>query len=371
MTTKIVQPEARLPSTPIVLSSQAGEISVVGSTNPHATPNLFSSEPAAETLVEFDPTVVRGSMARRSILRESEGQAIPDAQEAAAFVLPERSLEFLRERAIEFTALNEWIFLAAETLLDIEKARIATSHRIGAYERTKGGANVKVPTIDANLETLRSIMERLEVEEGACVKQLDKTLRQHPLGRLQAETNGFGAKQYGRLLGALGNPFWAGTPHDYDPKKSFPRRGPAQLWAYCGFDPINGLGRKRAKGQLANWNSAAKMRAWVIAKQVEKTPKSPYRTVYVETKVKYADAVHLVECAQCSLCKNCGNPLTQFPREHLAQYGCGTRKPAYAPPGSPLKKSHIQARALRAVAKEVLRDLYNEARDWHYGVERA
>ena len=336
-------------------------------TNSHTMPKAAASQAGEPEVVEFDPTPVRGSSARRHNLREGVGHQGDVAQAATACPLPQRSREYLRSAAIEYAAASEWIYLSAETLLDTEKARIATSHRIGAYERAKGGADVLIDSVDANLSTLQDIMAGLIKTEEACVKQLARVLKDHPLGPLQAETHGFGAKQFGRLLGALGNPFWAGNPNDDDPQRSFPREGPAQLWAYCGFDPIGGLARKRQKGELANWNSAAKMRAWVIAKQVEKTPKSPYRTVYVETKAKYAGALHVVECAQCSLCANCGHPLTQFPRDHLATYGCGARKPAYAPPGSLLKPSHVQARALRAVAKEVLRDLYNEARDWHYG----
>ena len=81
------------------------------------------------------------------------------------------------------------------------------------------------------------------------------------------------------------------------------------------------------------------MRAYLAAESCMKQRESPYRAVYDATRVKYADAVHSAECARCG------------PSGHPAM------------PGSALSDGHKHARGLRAVAKEILRDLWREARD--------
>lgn len=86
----------------------------------------------------------------------------------------------------------------------------------------------------------------------------------------------------------------------------------SQLWAYCGYhvlptnqsycdtqdapvggDPsqsnqdssdlhpiLVGVAPKRQRGKQSNWNSTAKMRAYLIAESCMKQRRSPYRTVY-------------------------------------------------------------------------------------------
>jgi hypothetical protein len=72
-----------------------------------------------------------------------------------------------------------------------------------------------------------------------------------------------------------------------------------------------------------------------------KTMHSPYREVYDATRVKYADAVHTTPCARCG------------PKN----------KPA--PVGTPLTAGHQHARAIRAMSKEILRDLWRESSRLH------
>ena len=72
-----------------------------------------------------------------------------------------------------------------------------------------------------------------------------------------------------------------------------------------------------------------------------KCPASPYRAVYDDTRAKYADATHQHPCARCG------------PKGKPAQ------------PGTPLSDGHKHARALRNVAKEILKDLWREARRIH------
>lgn len=65
------------------------------------------------------------------------------------------------------------------------------------------------------------------------------------------------------------------------------------------------------------------------------------RAVYDDTRAKYADAVHAVPCVRCG---PAGQP---------------------APTDSPLSAGHQHARALRAIAKTILRDLWREAAAIH------
>lgn len=126
-----------------------------------------------------------------------------------------------------------------------------------------------------------------------------------------------------------------------------------------------GVAAARARGQRANWSATAKMRAFNIAESIGKQLVkpchtvtnedgkyayavhvddcrcSPYRVLYDETRAKYADAVHKVECKRCG------------PKS----------KPAL--PGSPLSARHNEARAYRAVSKALLRDLWREAKRIH------
>jgi hypothetical protein len=68
---------------------------------------------------------------------------------------------------------------------------------------------------------------------------------------------------------------------------------------------------------------------------------SPYRETYDKTRVKYAEAVHEAPCTRCG------------PKGHPAAIG------------TPLSAGHQHARAMRAMSKEILRDLWREARRLH------
>ena len=89
-------------------------------------------------------------------------------------------------------------------------------------------------------------------------------------------------------------------------------------------------------------NPTSKMRAYLIATSCVKQ-KGKFRGIYDAEREHYADAVHDVECKRCG------------PKGKPAQ------------PGSPLSKGHQHARALRKVSKEILRDLWLVAREYHTG----
>jgi ribosomal protein L37E len=216
----------------------------------------------------------------------------------------------------------------ADLLDDLERSRIATENRLRAVRDVKGLAG------SPEEERLDAIAMGLAVAERQATNELRKAVKAHPLGPWVGAQMGVGVKQAGRLLGVLGDP-----AHRFDPETGeVVPRTVSQLWSYCGYGDASR--QRRRRGEKANWNADLKTRAYLIAesciKQVGKG--SPYRAVYDEARAKYADAVHAEECRRCG---PSGSP---------------------APAGSPLSDGHKHARALRAVAKTFLRDLWEEAR---------
>lgn len=208
-------------------------------------------------------------------------------------------------------ALDEW-----------EALRIASENRLRDLESRGDAAD------QTYMLVLRTAVENARSSEHSLTLAIQRAMRDHPLGPFVQRTKGLGLKQTARLLAAIGDPYW----NALDDR---PRRGPAELWAYCGYSPS----QKRRKGERANWSADAKMRAYLIAEACMKCRESPYRAVYDEAREYYTDAVHTEPCARCG------------PKG----------KPAVA--GSPLSAGHQHARAMRRVAKAVLRDLWREAKE--------
>jgi len=122
-----------------------------------------------------------------------------------------------------------------------------------------------------------------------------------------------------------------------------------------------GVAATRTRGQRIHWSPEAKSRLYVIAEacmkqlakpcavdetlgyavHVDDCRCSPYRLVYDTARAKYADAVHPAQCVRCG---PAGSP---------------------APAGSKLSDAHKLARALRAVSKAIVKDLWREARRLH------
>lgn len=234
----------------------------------------------------------------------------------------------------------------AEVVDDLERTRIANESRYRALTDTSErgyGLSIHHPEVMMLAATIAAMKEH----EHQAVLNLKKTMRRHPLWAWAKPISGVGEKQFARLLAVIGDPYWNDL-HDR------PRRL-TELRAYCGYHVLHpgdqglcvdqsgfvaGVAPRRQRGQRSNWNTDARMRAWLIATSCMKK-QGPYRAVYDAARVKYADAVHAADCARCG------------PRG----------KPALA--GSALSAGHQHARALRAVAKAFLDDLWREARRLH------
>jgi hypothetical protein len=247
---------------------------------------------------------------------------------------------------------DPFLALAADVLDDLERVRVANENRLRQLTRTaedKDGEERGFGlTVDhPDVACLAALVDALVQAEQQAVKNLERRMKQHPLGPWVKQAKGVGAKQAARLLAAVGDPYWNDL-HDRP-------RTVSELWAYCGYHVVHpdgqhhvenqtagavGVAPFRRKGVKANWSDDAKKRCFLVAKSILKAG-GPYRAVYDQARVKYADAVHQTECKRCG----------------------PSGKPAQA--GSPLSAGHQHARGLRAVSKAVLRDLWCEAARLH------
>jgi hypothetical protein len=274
--------------------------------------------------------------------------------------------------------------ITADLLDDLEKVRIATENRVRSLGQVKGLDGT------AEADRMAGMVDGIKQLEHDAELELKRAMRAHPLGPAVKAMRGVGDKQAGRLLAAIGDPYIHSVTGQ-------PRRV-SQLWAYAGYHvlrsgqsgpdaqvapagadtsqggdaghpgtdtqaPHAGVAPSRARGQRANWNDDAKMRAFLVAESCLKQLRkpcvkpdgqawaehvdgcqcSPYRIIYDDGRRKYAEAVHSVACKRCG----------------------PAGKPAAA--GSPLSEGHKHARAIRLISKAVLRDLWIAGRDLHEG----
>jgi hypothetical protein len=275
--------------------------------------------------------------------------------------------------------------LAADVLDDLEKVRVANENRLRQLTRgeeavDKDGRNDRGFGLDEShpdVARLAALVGMLATAEHQAELNLARLMRGHPLGPWIAAQKGIGEKQGARLLAAIGDPYIRPeiTRADSTVEPSRPRTV-SELWAFCGYHVIRtpvsgqaapgtqirsaadgtgghpgqeahdthaapaGVAPRRVRGQQSNWSETARKRAWLVAVSCMKST-GPYRAVYDATRARYAEAVHDAPCIRCG---PAGKP---------------------APEGSALSDGHKHARALRAVAKEVLRDLWRESRRLH------
>lgn len=176
---------------------------------------------------------------------------------------------------------------AAESLNDIERVRIAVENRHRAIEQ---GATGKAPTTLLHTKADTGVLASLQHAEKLQIKNLERTIGAMPEGEWIKRTPGVGLKQGARLVASIGDPLW-------NEASDRARRGPAELWAYCGLHVIDGEAPRRRKGKIANWNAEAKMRAYLVAESCIKVvgsdtrQRSPFRDVY-EARRAHTEQTH-------------------------------------------------------------------------------
>ena len=264
---------------------------------------------------------------------------------------PDQSLGDIQERPVRAGGFlrDPVLGVLSDVLDDFETVRIANANRVRILTRSEEdsdgesrgwGLTEDHPEVAKLLLTLKA----LESAEHDSVLNLQRALRKHPLVVVQKRYRGLGEKQFARMLATIGDPYW----NDLHQRP----RTVSELWAYCGLDVRNGEAPRRQRGQQSNWSEDARKRLYVISSSLVKGgrmaddkrgPQDPvadkYRVLYDATKAKYADSVHPVDCKRCG----------------------PAGKPALA--GSPRSAAHIHAIAIRAMSKELLKELWREARD--------
>lgn len=222
----------------------------------------------------------------------------------------------------------------AEMFDDAQKARIANANRA-----ERGGVDPLV---------YQSHLKALEAAEHQCGLAMRHRLRRVASPQIiewQKNTKGIGEHLLARLLGHLGHPVWA-TPHHWEGQGNKQvlitdppfERTVGQLWQYCG----HGAPARKTKGMTAaqlaaQGDPSLKMIVHLISEACMKTMSSPYRLVYEDARITYADKTHTATCVRCG----------------------PSGKPAQI--GDPWSAGHQHAAALRRVGKEFLRDLWRVA----------
>lgn len=237
--------------------------------------------------------------------------------------------------------------IAAEIVDDMEAVRKANENRLRQLTRTEADKDGEhrgfgLTTDHPGVLRLTALIEAQKQAEELAIKNLEKELKDHPLWPWVSATPGVGAKQFARLLGAIGDPYWNSL-------ENRPRRGPAELWAYTGLHVVNGVVPRRKKGVQTTWNETARMRVRLIAESCLKAKTSPYNAVYYATREKYEDAKHDYPCVQCGTGAK--------PTEGI--------KGKPAEPGTPLRDGHKHGRALHKVGQVFLKDLFLESKRLH------
>lgn len=237
--------------------------------------------------------------------------------------------------------------MCADVVDDLERVKIANQNRLRTL--TAGGEHGHGLTLDhPDIKRLAALVDALAAAEHQAVLNLSRVMRHHPLGPWVKAHNGIGEKQAARLLATIRDPYW----NDLHNRPRTVR----ELYRLCGQDVVGtsaqssfdsqgaagaGVAPSKQRGERVTWSPDARMRLWLVADKCVQVTSSPYRKVYDDGRLKYADAVHAAECKRCG------------PKGKPAQ------------PGSPLSAGHQHARARRLIAKAILRDLWAEAKRIH------
>jgi hypothetical protein len=199
---------------------------------------------------------------------------------------------------------------------DLEGARIATGNRIGAMEREYGDAF-----------GLDAIQGHLVATEHQAQLELIRMWRRHPLAPWAKAYLGVGEKSIARLVAIIGDPA--------------ERPNVGKLHAYCGLGDPARIAKRKGMTQaelFKQGNPRAKKQVWLIATSLLKAGN---RDIYDARRLRDQEAVHEAACVRCG------------PAGHPAL------------PGSPLSDGHKHARALRALGKSFLLDLWLAAHALH------
>jgi hypothetical protein len=254
-------------------------------TSPQARPPAITSLPPPEGITAADDHLTAGFHNARVIGLGSD-------HAATGYVISK--LGSLHDPTLD---------MAAAIVDDLERTRMANANRLEVMTRTKPdedgvmrgwGLDESHPDV-ARLAALVAGLKRLEDD---AVLNLQRVMRKHPLNEWRKRNKGAGEKQTARLLAAIGDPYW-NTADDCP-------RTVSGLWRYCGYDPVDAsnpgqgapdtpsrdarVARRRQKGQPCNWSAKAKSRAYLMAESCLKQKKAqgPLQLAYEERRAHTA-----------------------------------------------------------------------------------
>jgi hypothetical protein len=280
------------------------------------------------------------------------------------------------------------VALSAALLDDVERLRKAAGSRHGATTGyTPDGKawvserdNPPAPRLDIDDPHVLAWVEVLNtvaLVEKAAVRNLEEAVGgrrardpgigvngavpAHLMGPWIRGQKGLGLKQMGRLLAAVGDPFWRPemTYRDDGEKvvKVIPEgpRTVSALWAYAGMhvvtdDEGSPKAARRRKGVRANWSTQAKTRAWLCATSCLKQIRKPCTTSGVDG-LWTPDHVRAADGGPCGC-----SPYRVVYDERRAV--TSRHRPDWT-------DGHRHNDALRVAAKEILKALWIEARRLH------
>jgi len=204
----------------------------------------------------------------------------------------------------------------ARLLWDLQKARIAMTHRAAAMERDGLALEWRLPLITAASD--------LKAQEHAVDLQLRRLARQHFLAGWVRRAPGIGLPGFARLVAITG---------------SLDRFGnPAKLWKYLGMHVADGTAPRRRRGQRANFSPQGRVVCHQLGDSISKLKpgNGPYRAAYDRKKAEY-------------LARPRGGPSAcPFGQTHTNRQGepvqCG--------------RMHAHVAAMRYAVKVLLRDLW-------------
>lgn len=287
------------------------------------------------------------------------------------------------------------IMLQAGVLNDLESARKSIGSRHGAltgftpdgkpWVDDKDG-KVRIVGLEVdNPHVVRfaSMFDALRQVEDTAVLNLERAMTQHPLGPWVKAQRGLGLKQAGRLLAAIGDPYWRRELNYKDDNDVVVRTVPegprtvSALWAYAGLHVVSGqatsgeqanpagelggdpgqdgsdpqtsaagVAARRKKGVKANWSTEAKTRAYLCAESCAKQLVKPCAVSTVEGENW---AIHMPDGCKCS--------------PFRVKYDA--RKAHTAKSWPEESDGHRHNDALRVASKEILKHLWREARRLH------
>lgn len=245
---------------------------------------------------------------------------------------------------LAYPIADPMLFTLAQTLQDYETLRIAEEHRLRIFSMPSD-----VPDEDGvcrgfgyaedsdEVQVVKGLIDPLKDLEHRTVLSLQKRMRVNPIWPYFKDVKGVGEKTLARLMACIGDPYL--RPLD---DGSYEPRTVSQLWAYCGMHtmPNNDgeiIAAKRMKGVQANWNTEAKTRLFLLSQNLLRQG---------IRKDKDGNQYAVTEYGQLYLDR----------RAHTA-----VTHPEWNP-------GHGLNDALRIMGKELLKQLWQAAREIHTGI---